>query len=423
MNDRKDEEIKCPDVVPEDQKGMTEEEREWSVKAPPKPRVPRYVFTAAAVMLAAAFAGGGLWYYRTNVMPEKYNLRAEALMKDGNYAQAEELYEKIIKIRPERRDVLFNIAACREGMGDAEGAITFYEEHLKTAKNDARAMTRLGWLYMKKGDYVKALHWFQEGVRRDKKNEELWRMTADAARGAEDAEAAGDALMQLSKLCKKDNEKVLACAKELLALKDYRRALEVFGAAAKGAGAGDARALHGAAAVKAMLGLPTEEKFVIRPGESLGLIKLGAGKEEVKEAMGGAPPEEKSFGVVGGKSMMAEQPVEIWLYNKGDPRREIRLIFIANSVNEIETASPAYKTEEGLGVSNFLLPKNKDKIKWRRSAENGTLLCLAKGGGLTFYASGLNEEGTEAERKLLRVHKGETGIDNLNDLPLLRLVN
>ncbi|OFB73372.1 hypothetical protein JS77_04965, partial [Synergistes jonesii] len=170
MNDRKDEEIKCPDVVPEDQKGMTEEEREWSVKAPPKPRVPRYVFTAAAVVLAVAFAGGGLWYYRTNVMPEKYNLRAEVLMKDGNYAQAEELYEKIIKIRPERRDVLFNIAACREGMGDADGATAFYEEHLKTAKNDARAMTRLGWLYMKKGDYVKALHWFQEAVRRDKKN-------------------------------------------------------------------------------------------------------------------------------------------------------------------------------------------------------------------------------------------------------------
>ena len=212
----------------------------------------------------------------------------------------------------------------------------------------------------------------------------------------------------------------MECGKELLALKDYRRAIDVYVLAAKAA-PGDNRPLHGMNAAKAMLGLPTEAKFVILPGKSLGLIKLDASKEEVKEEMGGKSPDAKIFGHVGGKSMMADHPVEIWLYNKDDPQRELRVIFIAGKVNEIETASPLYRTEEGLGLSNFLLAKNADKLKWRKEARNSALLCLAKGGGLTFFASGLNENGTEAADKRLRVHHGEVSIDNVDGFSLMRL--
>ncbi|MCD8391996.1 MAG: tetratricopeptide repeat protein, partial [Cloacibacillus porcorum] len=153
------ENIKCPDIVPEDQKGMTEEELEWSVKNPPRPKVPRYVFIALALILLVAFGGGSWWYYRKNVLPEKYYLRATTLMKDKQYARAEELYRRIMKIRPERRDVLYNIAYCKEETGETAEAIKYYEEHLKTAKNDTKAMTCLGWLYMKGGNYEQALKW------------------------------------------------------------------------------------------------------------------------------------------------------------------------------------------------------------------------------------------------------------------------
>lgn len=413
------ENIKCPDIVPEDQKGMTEEELEWSVKNPPRPKVPRYVFIALALILLVAFGGGSWWYYRKNVLPEKYYLRATTLMKDKQYARAEELYRRIMKIRPERRDVLYNIAYCKEETGETAEAIKYYEEHLKTAKNDTKAMTRLGWLYMKGGDYEQALKWLKEAASRDKKNDELWRLTAKAAMKAGDVEEAGKAWLHIATLCK-EPDKIMACGKELLALKDYRRALDVYALAAKAA-PDDKRPLHGMSAARAMLGLPTEAKFVIKPGESLGLIKLDASKEEVKEEMGGRAPDAKIFGLVGGKSMMADHPVEIWLYNEGDPQRELRVIFISGKVNEIETASPLYKTEEGLGLSNFLLAKNADKIKWRKEARNSALVCLAKGGGLTFFASGLNEAGTEAKYKRLRVHHGEVSIDNVDGFSLMNL--
>ncbi|HIR17351.1 MAG TPA: hypothetical protein IAD35_04745, partial [Candidatus Caccocola faecigallinarum] len=55
LND--DEDIKCPEIVPEEQKGLTEAERSWSAQKPQRPRVPRKVFIAAALLLLAAFAG------------------------------------------------------------------------------------------------------------------------------------------------------------------------------------------------------------------------------------------------------------------------------------------------------------------------------------------------------------------------------
>ena len=183
-NRENQEEIRLPEAVPEEQTGMTEEEREWSTKAPPRPSVPRYVFITAAIILLAAFAGGSWWYYRTNVLPEKYYMKATALYEQRQYARAEELYRRIMKLRPERRDVLFYIASCREEQGDKDGAIKYYMEHLKSAVNDARAMTRLGWLNMEKGDYGQALKWFKEAGKRKKKDTEVWSMTAMGARTA-----------------------------------------------------------------------------------------------------------------------------------------------------------------------------------------------------------------------------------------------
>lgn len=418
-DENKEEELKCPEVVPEEQTGMTEEEREWSAKTPPRPRVPRYVFVTIAVLLLISFGGGSWWYYRKNVLPEKLYMRAEALYEQKQYAHAEELYRRIMSIRPERRDILFNIAGCREEQGDVPGAIKYYEEHVKTAINDSRAMSRLGWLYMKRGNYEQALRWFKEAGKRKKKDPEIWSMAAEAAVKAGQPAEAAEAYEHLSKLTD-DPEKIMECGRALLRVKAYEEALGVYARAAEEAAAGDMRAVHGMNAAKAMLGYPTDPKYVIAPGRALGPIVLDAKKEEVKDALGGRSPDTKEFGVVGGKSMMADRPVEIWTYNVGDPNHEFRVIFTAGRVTEIETASPLYQTERGLGLSNFMLAKNADKLKWRREARNSVILCLAKEGGLTFYAYEPTEDGMDAAAKKLRVHHGEVGIDNVDGFSLMR---
>ena len=144
--------------------------------------------------------------------------------------------------------------------------------------------------------------------------------------------------------------------------------------------------------------------------------KTGSKKAEAKAAMDGRSPDAKEFGTVGGNSMIADRPVEIWRY---DGSRAMRIIFIDGEVHEIETASPLYKTEDGLGLSNFLLAKNEDKLKWKRDTRASVLVCLAKGGGLTFYAYGLAPDGASAEETKLRVHRGDVSIDGVNGFSLM----
>ncbi|MDO4988754.1 MAG: tetratricopeptide repeat protein [Synergistes sp.] len=383
----------CPENVPEEQKGLTEEEKDWVTNEPPKPKVPMYVFAVTAAVIFAAFAGGGIWYYRINVLPEKYNMRADSLMKEKDFTAAEQLYRKILAIRPERRDVLFNIALCREEQGNTTEAIEYYMEHLKTAKNDVRAMTRIGRIYMKSGNYGDASRWLKEASRRDKKDKVIWHELADAAEKSGDINEACNAWSHIAELSSEQSD-ILACAKKLYALRDYGAAVEAYKKVIKN-DFENKDAKHGLIAARSMLGLPTELKFVIVPGKSLGLITIGASKDEVKSAVG-RTPDEKEF-----------RTSEVWRYYIGNTGDKVTVVFTEEKVSEIKTSSAMYKTEDGLSVSNFLLPKKKDFIASRTETESGTLVCTVKGDGLTFYAKGLNEEGTDAKMKFLRVHKAK----------------
>ncbi len=414
-----EEDITCPDTVPEEQTGMTDEERSWSTQTPPRRKVPRYVFIALALVLIAAFGGGGWWYYRVNVLPEKYYLRAESLYNQKQYEKAEELYKKIMRIRPERKDILYKIGNCREERGDRRAAISYYEEHLKTAKNDVKAMTRVGWLYMENGNYDKALGWLKEAAKRRKQDTDIWDLTAQAAVKAGDMKEAAAALVHLADIYE-EPEKKLAAGKALMKNGAFEDAIGVFRKMAQEDPENKAP-LHAINAAKTMLGWPTDAKFTIVPGKSLGHINLDATKDEIKAAMEERGPDIKEFTRVGGKSVIADNPVEIWTYYKNDPARELRIIFMNGRAFEIETASPLYKAENGLGISNFLLQKNSEKLKWRKEARNSAVLCLAKTGGLTFYAYELSQDGQRAKYKKLRVHHGDVSIDSTDGFSLLTL--
>jgi hypothetical protein len=168
-----------------------------------------------------------------------------------------------------------------------------------------------------------------------------------------------------------------------------------------------------------MLGRPTDPRLVIRPGISIGPVRIGDTKDEVRDKLGA--PEAKEFRKVGGKSILSDDTAEIWTYSRTMPGRGLRVIFINGKVREVETRSGEYKTETGLGLTNFLLAKNSSRLEWRKEGEDKSVVCLVKGGGLTFYAAGLNSSGTDAKYKKLRVHKGNSSIDSVEGFSLLDL--
>lgn len=408
--------IKCPETVPEEQTGMTAEEEQWALKKEPRPPVPRSVFALIAVVVVTAFLGGSWWYYRTNILPEKLYQQATLLFEQEKYAEACPLYEKVLKLRLERKGVLYQIAFCKEKMGDVDSAVANYKAHLRLMPSDARAMLRAGFLMTQKNDYEEGGPLLKKGAEK-LKDPYAWALVAEAALKNKDEAAAIEAVEKQAELFN-EPEAVLTCGKMLMEAKAYESAIKAFDKFTKLA-PDDKRGIHGAMAAKAMLGYPTEEKFLIIPGKSLGMVALGATKEVVKAAAGA--PDSKIFTKVGGKSMLADANAEIWEYGRSMPKREMRVIFLNGKVKEIESGSSLYKTANGLGISNFLLPKNSEKLESRREARNSAILCLVKGGGLTFYAYGLNDAGTDASYKKLRVHKGSSSIDNVDGFSLLNL--
>lgn len=410
-------EEKCPEIVPEEQTGMTKEEQEWELKKEPRPPLPRYVFGIIAALILIIFLGGSLWYYRTSVLPEKYFQKASAHFKQEEYSEAYILYEKVLKLRPERKNILYQMAFCLEKTGRIDEAIARYEEHLKTIPGDGKALLRMGWLYIQKNDDTgKGLAALKEGAAK-LKDPYAWALVSEAALKSKDYETAVEALVKEIELFK-EPEQVLTCSKMLMGLGAWEEALKGYERFSELA-PDDKRGIHGANAAKAMLGRPTDPRLVIRPGISIGPVRIGDTKDEVRDKLGA--PEAKEFRKVGGKSILSDDTAEIWTYSRTMPGRGLRVIFINGKVREVEARSGEYKTETGLGLTNFLLAKNSSRLEWRKEGEDKSVVCLVKGGGLTFYAAGLNSSGTDAKYKKLRVHKGNSSIDSVEGFSLLDL--
>ena len=410
-------EEKCPEIVPEEQTGMTKEEQEWGLKKEPRPPLPRYVFGIIAALILIIFLGGSLWYYRTSVLPEKYFQKASAHFKQEEYSEAYILYEKVLKLRPERKNILYQMAFCLEKTGRIDEAIARYEEHLKTIPGDGKALLRMGWLYIQKNDDTgKGLAALKEGAAK-LKDPYAWALVSEAALKSKDYETAVEALVKEIELFK-EPEQVLTCSKMLMGLGAWEEALKGYERFSELA-PDDKRGIHGANAAKAMLGRPTDPRLVIRPGISIGPVRIGDTKDEVRDKLGA--PEAKEFRKVGGKSILSDDTAEIWTYSRTMPGRGLRVIFINGKVREVEARSGEYKTETGLGLTNFLLAKNSSRLEWRKEGEDKSVVCLVKGGGLTFYAAGLNSSGTDAKYKKLRVHKGNSSIDSVEGFSLLGL--
>lgn len=315
-------EEKCPEIVPEEQTGMTKEEQEWGLKKEPRPPLPRYVFGIIAALILIIFLGGSLWYYRTSVLPEKYFQKASAHFKQEEYSEAYILYEKVLKLRPERKNILYQMAFCLEKTGRIDEAIARYEEHLKTIPGDGKALLRMGWLYIQKNDDTgKGLAALKEGAAK-LKDPYAWALVSEAALKSKDYETAVEALVKEIELFK-EPEQVLTCSKMLMGLGAWEEALKGYERFSELA-PDDKRGIHGANAAKAMLGRPTDPRLVIRPGISIGPVRIGDTKDEVRDKLGA--PEAKEFRKVGGKSILSDDTAEIWTYSRTMPGRGLREI-------------------------------------------------------------------------------------------------
>lgn len=417
-SDNKRKKIKCPEFVSEEQIGATEEELQWALKKEARPPLPRAVFITVAALLFLAFIIGGTFYYRTNILPEKYYQSADSLFKQEKYDEATKQYLKVLKLRPERKDLLFQIAYCHEKIGKSEEAVLYYEKHIEIMANDTKAAIRLGWLYFEKGEYEKAFTMLENASKRNKKNPDMWNLLSKISIKRNNKKLAIIGLSNFAKYTQ-NSEEILIAGKALMELKAYKEALVAYNRYTE-KGLQDSRGEHGALAAKIMMGHPADMNLVIIPGESIGPILLNASKKEVKEAVG--RPDIKRFTKIEGKSKLRGTEVEIWAYSrKAFRKRAVRIFFVNDRVLEVESRSDLYKTEKGIGLSNFLLTKNLNKMETREEVGEGVLRCLIKEGGLTFYAKNLNEDGSKAKHKKFRLHKGKSSIENMNSSNLNEL--
>lgn len=392
---RRGETPNCPEIAPEAKIGVTDEEKEWAAKSPPRKLVPRYIFIVAMVFLALAFIVGATVYYHKNIRPEKYYMRAEALFDSGRYTEAFALYERVAGIQPARRDVYNYMARAKAKTGANEEAAGYYETHLRKQPDDVAAKWEAGELYAEMKNYDRALELmistrFADGASLERMAEIFLlagreEEAADALRGA--ALAAGVA------------EEALETARRLMKMGFYEHALEAFKKAERLAPE-NRQAFHGVKAAKAMLGLPDDPAMTIVPGESLGPVKLASDKNSIKNTLGA--PEEKAF------TKIDRTDIEIWHYGRKNKKRSMTLFFVDGKVREIETRYKEFKTEAGLGVGNFMLEKHSGRIEKRVRLDDGRTRFDVKGGGMTFYAAGINEAGNGAEYAKLIIHrKGE----------------
>ena len=107
---------------------------------------------------------------RLVVLPHERAARGILHARDAALQSRGLRVDKIKKLRPERRDLFYYKAYCRERQGDKASAVKYYEEHLKSEPEDVKAMVRLGWLYLDRKDYNAALKWFREAARQEKKD-------------------------------------------------------------------------------------------------------------------------------------------------------------------------------------------------------------------------------------------------------------
>ena len=380
-----------PFQVPPEKTGLTPEEEAYVPRTESRP-LPKSVFTLLFVLLVAAFAGGGIFYYHTAILPEKQYQTATRLFDEKDYAGALALYQKVLKSRPERRDTLFQIGYCQEMLGQDTEAATNYVRHLENQPRDLGAFLRLGNIYLRQGQFEAALAPFERAVKLSPQNAEARYALGKIYERLGSQQRAIENYQQAVKSEQKDVDLLLSASKSLMNLKEYETALAGYEKVQSLASSDDKRAMHGATAARNMLGWPTDPSVIAVPGKSLGKIELGMGEAEILTLLG--EPEYRETKESGETESVAR---ENWVYAGG----ELVVFFSNGRVLQVQTLLTKYRTQTGLGIANFMEPKYADRFdRWvDTDTEHPGYRYILKGGGLAFYSS--------QENRAVIVYRGE----------------
>ena len=358
--------------VPEERKGPTPEELAYKPKIEGR-NVPRYAFSLFFLLLILAFAGGGVYYYRVNILPEKNYQRANHFFSEGQYEKALSLYRQVLKTRPERKDTLFQIGQSLEKLGQNQDAIEAYRKHVANQPRDARALERLVALYKENGDTPNVALFLKKLIKQTPNNmQRVFELGHVYATLSDDKQA----IQTFQRILKKeddDAELLLATAKKLYSLGEYRSALAGYEKADELL-SDDKRGIRGAIASRAMLGLPRTEKQRVVPRKQLGEIHLSALYKEQPPHL--LPQLHKH------KLQFENRAYTAHVHPLG---KNHTLTLIADEkgiVVQVESDSPEFLTDEGIGLLNFEHPKHANAFT---SHEKG--LYLFKKGGLAFFRS------------------------------------
>ncbi len=138
-------------------------------------------FAAIAALTVSAHHQIGYWQSSLTLFPRAiqldptnslaYNNLGNALLDDGQAADAEANFRKALKHHPEYLDARYNLAGALREQGKTAEAIATYKQVLKEYPGHINALNNLGSMYAIQGNLPEAIKYFEAVLKLDPSNE------------------------------------------------------------------------------------------------------------------------------------------------------------------------------------------------------------------------------------------------------------
>ncbi len=122
--------------------------------------------------LKSAFLCGLIFFGYTHLgtaqSPRALIKQGNALYKEGKFAEALEIYQRVAKQNPEIMEALFNTANAKYRTGDFEASKDAYQRVAEKATSDnlrTKAMHNLGNSYLSQKEYQKSINAYKEALK------------------------------------------------------------------------------------------------------------------------------------------------------------------------------------------------------------------------------------------------------------------
>ena len=101
-----------------------------------------------------------------------YNKKGLVYFGIKQYSKAKEMFQKVISLQPEHLQAHINLGMVEYMEDHKEEALKTWEKAvgLKENDNDSKALNNIGNVYKERGDYPKAIEFYSEAIRKDRKN-------------------------------------------------------------------------------------------------------------------------------------------------------------------------------------------------------------------------------------------------------------